>query len=240
MASPTSLVIGASGNTGKHVVQFLLDQGQRVKVICRDKNKMLQLLEPKEYHDRLDITERPIAQVSVAELQELTSDCTAVISCVGHNATLAGIWGSQDRWLVRDTVAKLTEAMPPSAKFVLMGSEGVAVPGDDQRSLFDRILLFLIRHLVPPHADNEAAAAHVLSLSEPEWCIVRPTDLQEGPPQKYVIHPQPFGPLFASGIVTRSTVARFIVDLVTDSDKWATCSFKAPCIHDSIETSKSK
>lgn len=241
MTTPTTLVVGASGNTGKYVVQYLLDHGQRVKVICRDRNKMMQLLEPKEHnHDRLDVTERSISQLSVAELQELTSDCTAVVSCLGHNSTLSGIWGSQDRWLVKETVVKLTQAMPPSAKFILMGSEGVAVPGDDQRSLFDRFLLFLIRYLVPPHSDNEAAAAHVLSLTQPEWCIIRPTDLQDGPPQKYNIYEKPFGSLFASGIVTRSTVARFMVDLVTDSIKWATYKFKAPCIHDVVETNKAK
>ena len=240
MTTPTSLVVGASGNTGRHVVQFLLDQGQRVKVICRDKNKMVKLLEPNDYQDRLDITERSIAQLSVAELRELTSDCTAVVSCLGHDGTISGIWGRQDRWLVKDAVVKLTKAMPPTAKFVLMGSVGVAVPGDDQRSLFDRFLLFLIRYLVPPHADNEAAAAHVLSLSQPEWCIIRPTDLQNGPPQKYMIYPKPFGPLFAWGIVTRSAVARFMVDLVTDSAQWATYKFQAPCILDFVETSKTK
>jgi hypothetical protein len=235
----TTLVVGATGNTGKHVVQFLLDQkDQTVKVVCRSKEKMLSLLKQEDYGDRLQVVEDSITQVKEEDLKKLTQDCSAVVSCLGHNITLSGMWGRQDRRLVKDTAERLTKAMPTSAKFVLMGSCGISVPGDDQRSFGDRVVLSLLRLLVPPHVDNEEASAYVLSLapsddpSSPEWCIVRPTNLQEGPPQKYVLHSKPPEGLFGDGIVTRATVARFIVDLLTDSAKWNSYKYQTPVIHD--------
>lgn len=251
MSSSTTLVVGASGNTGKYVVQFLLDQNnnQTVKVVCRNKDKMLSLLKQQDYGDRLQITEASIMKMKDEDLKKMTQDCTAVVSCLGHNLTISGMWGRADRGLVTNTAQRLTKAMPASAKFILMGSDGVSVPGDDKRSFGERIVLSLLRLLVPPHVDNEAVAAYVLSLSPsdqstPEWCIVRPTNLQDGPPQKYVLYSKPPGGLFGDGIVTRSTVARFMVDLLSDSVKWDTYKYQAPVIHDdpavASETTKTK
>jgi hypothetical protein len=246
----TTLVVGATGNTGKHVVQFLLDQkDQTVKVVCRSKEKMLSQLKQEDYGDRLQIVEDSITQVQEDDLKKLTQDCSAVVSCLGHNITLSGMWGRQDRRLVKDTAERLTKAMPKSAKFVLIGSDGISVPGDDQRSFGERVVIFLLRLLLPPHMDNEETSAYVLSLapsdpSSPEWCIVRPTDLQEGAPQKYVLHSKPTGGLFGDAVVTRATVARFIVDLLTDSAKWNSYKYQTPVIHDDpaslTETTKTK
>lgn len=251
----TTLVVGGTGATGKYVVQFLLEQGHTVKVVCRSQEKMKSLLllllspsQDKEYStDRLLITEASITQVSDDDLKELLHDCTAVISCLGHNLTMKGIWGRQDRRLVKHTAMRLTQLMPSTAKFILMGSDGVTVPGDDKRGMFERMILFLLRKLLPPHADNEDTAAYVLSLKSPEWCIVRPTDLQDGKPQKYVVHSKPPGGLFGDGIATRATVARFMVDLLTEVSLWNSYKFKTPVLHDdptvakaSTETPKTK
>ena len=242
----TTLVVGATGATGKYVVQYLLDQGQTVKVICRSAEKMKSLLTPASYGERLQITEASISQVSDSGLKMLTQDCTAVVSCLGHNMTMKGLFGREDRRLVKTAVTRLTKTMPSSAKFILMGSDGVSMLGDDPRSRTERVILFLLRNLLPPHADNEETAAYVWSLREqPEWCIVRPTDLQDGEPQKYVLHSKsPPGGLFGSGIVTRATVAKFMVNLLADASLWNTYKFKAPVIRDdpavAAESAKTK
>jgi len=232
-SSTTTFVVGATGATGKYVVQYLLDQGQNVKVVCRSVEKMKSLLTTSSYGERLQITEASISQVSDQDLEKLTQDCTHVVSCLGHNMTLAGMFGREDRRLVTDAVTRLTKVMPPSAKFILMGTAGVTVPTDEPRSMVDRTILFFCRTLLPPHCDNEETAAHFLKLQSPEWCMVRPTNLRDGEPQKHVLYSTPPGGLFAAdAIVTRSTVAKFMVNLILDSSLFQTFKYQSPLIYD--------
>jgi putative NADH-flavin reductase len=229
----TTLVVGATGNTGKHVVQFLLDQGQNVKVLARSKDRMLSLLTQKEdYGDRLHITEATVLSIPEEQLKDMVIDCDAVVSCLGHNLTMKGMFGRADRRLVRDSVQRLTGAMPSSTKLILMGSDGVGHPDDDRRSFVERVVLFLLRNLIPPHADNEETAAHLLQTKTPEWCVVRPTDLQDGAPSKYTLYAKPPGSLFGSGIATRSNVAKFMVDLIVTPETWSQYKFQMPVLHD--------
>lgn len=254
MPSPSTtttktFVVGATGNTGKHLVRFLLRQNQPVRALCRSKEKLFRLLreideenpdsEPTQHEGLLEVLEGSIQDFSEKTLAGATSDCDAVVSCLGHTMDMAGMFGRKDRRLVTNSVVKLTGAMPGTARFILMGSEGVAAPGDDDRSYFDKFLLLLFRHLVTPHADNEQAAAHLMksgTASAPEWCVVRPCDLQDGPTAtEYTVYAKPTGSLFGSGLVTRATVAKFMSDLVLDGKVWEAQKHKLPVIHDKAQ-----
>ena len=133
-----------------------------------------------------------------------------------------------------------------------MGSDGVAHPNDDKRSAVERFIIFLLRYLIPPHADNEEAAAFLLNLNDDcnnknkttttvEWSVVRPTDLQDGDTCDFEIFPKPQGSLFGAGIATRANVAKFMVDLILKDEKWSQYKYQMPVLHDRKEdTKKSK
>jgi len=239
------LVVGATGATGKHVVQFLLDQDHYlVKVVARSKDRMLSLLSSKQAeadNAKLEITEASIMDMTQDELDELVQKCDAVVCCLGHNLTFRGMWGFQHRRLVANSCQRLIQAIKAngqekSCKLILMGSDGVGHPNDDQRALGERFVLSLLRWLLPPHADNEASAAYLLNYykeeSTPEWCVVRPTDLQDGEPTEFDIFPKVQGSLFGGGIATRSNVAKFMVQLIVDNDTWSKYKYQMPVIHD--------
>ena len=248
--SKTVLIVGATGATGKHVVQILLDQGHVVKVVARSKERMLSLLNGnQDKNDRLQVKEAAILDLKQSELNDLVKDCDAVVSCLGHNLTREGIWGKANRRLVKDSVKRLvkaiedntTEKSTKKCKFVLMGSDGVAHPNDDKRSAMERGIIFLLRHLLPPHADNEEAAAFLLNDCNDksvEWSVVRPTDLQDGDMFDYEIFPKPQGSLFGSGIATRANVAKFMVDLVLKEDMWSQYRHQMPVLHDAKDSTK--
>jgi len=250
MPVSTSLVVGATGKTGKHVVKMLLDQGQTVKVIVRSKERMLHTL--KEFNmdldvdDRLMIIETPSSFSSMTDeqLENEVKDCQAVVSCLGHNLNWKGIY--KEGPFVTETAKRLTSAVMKKGvgktKFIMMGSDGVANPNgqDDRRSFVERSVLYLLRHLLPPHADNEGAAAYMHSLSESndalEWTVVRPTDLIEGDdPKEYNVFEKPTGGLFGSGVATRSTVAKFMTDLINDEKLWEQWKHKMPVLYDKKE-----
>mmetsp|Transcript_23240 Transcript_23240/g.65849 ORF Transcript_23240/g.65849 Transcript_23240/m.65849 type:complete len:267 (-) Transcript_23240:157-957(-) len=235
----TAMVVGATGATGHHVVQMLLDKGHSVRVIVRSKSKMMGMLKGDEasYKDNLVVVEAPLLELTDEQLKEHAKDCQVIISCLGHNLSVQGLWGHPRR-LVADSVKRLTDAMPKDCKFILMNSDGVAHPDgktDPDRPLTERTVLFMLRYMVPPHADNEAAALYLYEQREKiPWCIVRPTDLVDGDVKEYELYDSPPGSLFGSGSVTKASVAAFMTELATDAETWDKYKHKMPVLHNTV------
>lgn len=152
----STLVVGATGATGKHVVKILLDRNEPVRVVVRYKERMEDLLKEMKVKEEsmklLSITEASLLDLSDDELQEQVKGTKAVVSTLGHNLNLQGVFGHPRR-LVTDAVKRLTSAIiqegnKESTKFILMGSDGVANPNgeDDPRSFGERSLLFVLRY----------------------------------------------------------------------------------------------
>jgi len=228
------LVVGATGATGKHVVQMMLDAGHKVTAISRSKESMLQKLKDKKYDDQLQIVEASIMKMKPEELVELTKDCDFVVSCLGHNITFKGMY-LQDRKLCTEAAKRLTKAMPSTCKFIMMGSDGVAHTGvDPPRTRTERFVIFLLRYLVPPHADNEGAAAYLLSDTSFQWVTVRPTNLdnKEEANGKYNVTEKSETPLFGDQTVSRNNVAHFMVELMNNKEAFPKYLHKMPVLVD--------
>lgn len=236
--SKAILVLGATGNTGKRVVEQLLEQNQQVRVIVRSKERMLEAVGK---HDNLFITESTVLDMSESELSDLVKGCDAVVSCLGHNITMKGMYG-KPRKLVTDTAIRIFDTVKKinpiqETKFILMGSNGVANPngGDDLRPISERVFISIIRALVPPHKDNEKAAEFFcksVGSKNPclKWVVVRPDNLLEGEISGYDLFPKPGKGLFSGGEVTRANVAHFMVDLIMNGDTWKKWEFKMPVV----------
>lgn len=159
----TILVVGASGATGMQLVEQLLNTEQKVKVIARTPEK---LPESWKNNKRLSIIHANVLDISENEMTAYVQDCNAVASCLGHNMTWKGLFG-EPRKLVTDAVSLLCSAIKKNApekpiKFVLMNTTGNR-NGDlnEPISKAEKIVLGLIRLLLPPQVDNEAAADYL-------------------------------------------------------------------------------
>lgn len=257
----TVLVVGATGATGKHVVLQLLKQKHNVRAIVRSKERLINSLDdvvPESSTNlnivcRLDATEAPLLDLTQPELEKIVNGCDAVVSCLGHNMSFKGLF-LPPRRLVTDSVKRLCQAIETTnkqtpdcqpTKFILMGSDGVANPdgGDDKRSCSERAVLSMLRHLVPPHKDNELAAAYMadnnVDNQKMEWVVVRPTDLINGKAtSKYELFAKPQKGLFSgakSGVTTRANCAKCIVDMILAEKLWEAWKFKMPVVHDDLD-----
>jgi len=103
----TTLIVGASGATGRHLVQQLLNQRQKVKIIVRSIEK---LPESWKTNDLLNIIEASLLDLSEDEMAEYVRDCDAVASCLGHNLSRKGVVGEPSK-LVTDAVSLLYNAI---------------------------------------------------------------------------------------------------------------------------------
>lgn len=234
----TVLVVGASGATGRLLVNELLSRGQRVRVLVRSLEK---LPETVREHNLLSVVHANIHDLSDDEITQLVKGCTAVVSCLGHNLTLKGIYGSP-RKLVTEATRRLCEALQPSqaqapVRFVLMNTAGNSNHGEPV-SLSERCVLGLVRLLLPPHIDNEMAADYLrthYSLSDRtvEWTVVRPDTLvNETNVSDYVIYPSPTrSAIFNAGKTSRINVAHFMANLITDENTWNAWKGQMPVIY---------
>lgn len=148
----TTLVVGASGATGKLLVEQLLNMGQEVKVIIRPTGKTPDTW---KNNDKISIIKANISEISVNEMMDYLIDCQSVASCLGHNLTLKGILG-KPRKLVTDAVKLLCMAIQKNSpdkpiKFVLMNTTGNRNRDlNEPISFGEKLVMGLIRLLVPP------------------------------------------------------------------------------------------
>lgn len=241
----TTLVLGGTGATGQLLIQHLLQKNQNVKTIVRSKDKLLHESLGGFAFDsnKLTVIEGTVLDMSEEEVKSSLYGCDAVVSCLGHNLTMKGVYG-KPRKLVTDSIQKVCNVVQQmgsntqSPKFILMGSDGVANPdgSDDVRSIGDRIVIALLRLLLPPHVDNEAAAEYLSKSvgktnSKLEWVIVRPSDLIDAAEvSEYEVCPKPIGSLFGSAETSRVNVAAFMGELILQESTWKEWLFKAPVV----------
>lgn len=236
----TTFVVGASGATGRLLVEQLLNRGQKVSIIVRSPDKLPEVL---TNHNNLFVISASVLELNDAEMAQHIKGCNAVASCLGHNISLKGIYG-HPRKLVTDATRRLCEAIKANkpeepARFVLMNTAG-----NSNRDLHEpisfrqRFVIGLLRLLLPPHIDNEKAADYLRTRIGQndkmiEWTAVRPDNLiDEDEVTEYEVHPSPIrSAIFDPGSTSRINVANFMADLITDDDLWTKWKGQMPVIY---------
>ena len=236
----TILVVGASGATGRLLVEQLLNRGHAVKIIVRGVSELPGTI---GNHENLSIITASILELSDVEMAEHVSGCDAVASCLGHHISLSGIYGAPQR-LVTEATRRLCGAVRACdhkwpIKFVLMNTAGNSnrdIP--EQIPFGQKCVIILLRLLLPPHVDNEEAADFLRvevgqDDKEIEWVVVRPDNLvDELDVTDYKVHSSPIrSAIFDAGITSRINVGRFMADLITNGDVWAKWKGQMPVIY---------
>ena len=240
----TTVVVGASGETGRLLVEQLLSRGEYVKAIVRSPDRL-----PKTLADntQLSVIHASILDLSDSEIARHVEGCESVASCLGHNLTFKGIFG-RPRRLVTDATRRLCNAIKAtnsgeSTKFVLMNTTGNSNRDLDEPITFaQRCVIGLLRMLLPPHADNEEAADYLRTQigqkdAEVEWTAVRPDGLtNEDTVTEYELYASPIrSAIFDAGKTSRINVAHFMADLITDNHAWKTWKGQMPVVYNKAQ-----
>lgn len=236
----TTLVVGATGATGKQLVEQLLRMEQTVKLIVRPTAK---IPETWKNNDRISIIEASISQIRVDEMIAYLRDCQSVASCLGHNLNLKGIFG-KPRKLVTNAVKLLSTAIQKSSpdkpiKLVLMSTTGYRNRGlREPISIGEKLVMGVIRLLVPPQLDNEKAADFLrMNIGQQnksiDWVVVRPdTLINEESVTEYELYGSPTrSALFNPGKTSRINVGNFMARLIVESSLWDNWKGQMPVIY---------
>ena len=235
----TTLVVGATGATGRLLVEQLLSRGEEVRAIVRSPEKLPEAI---LNDDRLTVIEASILDLSDSEMAQHVKGCRAVASCLGHNLSLKGIYG-QPRRLVTDATRRLCQAVKANnpegpIKYVLMNTVANRNRDlDEPVSLAQRAVVGLLRVVLPPQVDNEQAADYLrtqIGQSDAviEWSAVRPDSLiDEDQVTEYDVYPTLIRSIFDPGKTSRVNVAHFMADLISNEDTWEAWKGQMPVIY---------
>ena len=86
----TISVAGATGQTGRLVVEQSLANDYKVRVIVRSRNRLpSEILE----HPNITLVEASLLDLSDEQMADLAKGCDSVVSCLGHVINFNGIFG---------------------------------------------------------------------------------------------------------------------------------------------------
>ncbi|WP_431257357.1 NAD(P)-dependent oxidoreductase [Roseateles chitinivorans] len=166
-------VIGASGSTGRLVVERLLRDGAQVVRVVRRSSQ--------DATGHGDVVERVGEVTSPAFLRQALADCDAVISCLGQRRRSKSLFAarvSPPDLLQRAAAATVAAIAGGRQHLIYLSAFGV---GDDlpKHALLFRAVLRMTS-LKDAYADHAAAEA-VIKASGATWTILRPPGLTDDP-----------------------------------------------------------
>ena len=213
--------------TGRPLVEQLLGKNHKVRIVVRSSHKL-----------PADILENPNTTAIEASVLDSTDE-----EMTEYVMDFKGIFGEPKK-LCTDATRSLCKALekdsfPKPTKFILMNTVGVQNPYlEEKRNWFERGLLTLLRHTLPPHRDNETAAEYLHNTvgkenKSIEWCCVRPDSLINAEVSPYDITESPTTGIINGRPTARSNVAHFMTDLIENEELWNTWKFRMPVIMNS-------
>lgn len=235
-----TLVTGATGATGRQLVDQLLARGQHVKVIARPSGNI-----PAHWieNEQVTIIRSGVLDIGPEKMADYIKDCQAVASCLGHNLTLKGMFG-KPRKLVADAVKLLCVSIAMNApkepvRLILMNTTANRNRDLKEAASFgEKMVLGLLRILLPPQSDNEKAAEHLRVGIGPnnafiEWVAVRPDTLtNEETVSEYTLSESPTrSAVFNPGKTSRINVGHFMARLAVEEDLWNQWKGRMPVIY---------
>lgn len=159
------LVFGATGRTGRLVIDQALSHGSDVVAFVRDPRRLT------VDHERLSVVVGDVTEA--ASVRAAMDGCDAVVFAVGAHG-----WGPVS--VYSDGIANVIRAMTARGIRRLVAVSAVGVGAD--RANLSRVvkMVRLIPFLAPIYEDMERMEGDIF-LSDVDWTIVRPGGLTNGP-----------------------------------------------------------
>lgn len=192
-------VLGATGATGRLLVDELVRRGHEVAALSRTATSGGTSTVRWVQGDARD----------PAALADLVRGADVVVSALDPR--------TGDRTLHREVAPHLVAAMRAAGvrRFVGVSGAGVDVPGD-RKSTRDRLISALVQRFGGEAVRDKAVEREVWAASDLEWTLVRPPRLVDGPASGRVEHDAHRSPRRTA--LSRADLAAFVADLTERPD----------------------
>ena len=155
-------ILGASGRTGRLVVEQALAASHSVRALVRSAAKF------ELSHPMLELVEGDAT--NAADILRVVEGCDAVISALGPVGARTDVCSMAARHVIAAKVRR----------YVSVSGAGLDVPGD-AKDLVGKIVSFIVRTTAPAVFADKVLEHQLLSASDVPWTLVRPPQLLESP-----------------------------------------------------------
>ena len=170
------VVFGATGATGRHVVDQALSVGHEVIAVAR---------RPEQVAPRPHLVLRAGNVLDAASLRDSCSDAEAVISCIGprNNLSASAIMNNLRPGTTMSVgTAHMVAAAEAAGVRRFVFQSGIGLSDGAEMSRTDRwILRLLWRPMFAASIRDKAEGERILRASTLDWVIVRPVGLKDAP-----------------------------------------------------------
>ena len=189
-------ILGATGRTGRPLVEELVRRGHHVAAVVRDPAGA-------EFSDAVELVPGDVRDADV--LRRAVTGADVVVSALGPR--------KGDATLHREVAPLLVAVLEEAGVRRFVGVSGAGVDADgDHKSRRDRIISGIIKRLPGDAVKDKVLEYGVWRDSGLDWTLVRPPRLQDGPATGAVEHHASTSPRSTS--ITRADLAAFIADEV--------------------------
>lgn len=191
-------VFGATGGTGRQVVQQALAAGHQVAALARDPSRIAGA-DP-------NLTVVAGSVLDAAAVQQTLAGADAAVVSLGNTANNPDYIVSQGTQAILDAIGQLGGPR----RLVVVSSIGVGDSKDQVSFAFKMLMSTVLRK---PMEDKERQEA-LVKASGLDWIIVRPGGLTDGPATGN--YKSGLDPKISAGQVSRADVAAFALQQLTD------------------------
>ncbi len=195
------LIIGATGGTGRALVEQALEQGHVVTAFARNPTRI------RITHERLTVAKGDVLDYN--SVDSAVRDKDAVLSALGHK-----------RWFIKTSILSngtrnIIRAMEKHGvkRLVCETSLGVA---DSRGKLGLYYTLFVIPFITFFYFKDKERQERYIKESNLDWIIVRPGQLTNGPQRGAYRHGPNVGSKLWTVRISRADVADFMLKQLTD------------------------
>jgi uncharacterized protein YbjT (DUF2867 family) len=196
-----ALVVGASGRTGRELVQLGLERGHKVTAFVRNPARF------ELAHERLVVVRGDV--LDAASLRRAVQGQDGVLCALGHKR-----WFPPNRILSQGT-RNIVEAMQAHGvrRLVCQTSLGV---GDSFGRMGLYYTLFVVPFILPFYYWDKQRQEQVVRASGLDWVIVRPGALTQGRPRGRWRHGSHVGSFLWTVRIARADTAAFMLEQLYD------------------------
>lgn len=193
------LIVGATGGTGRQLVEQGLERGHEVTAFVRNSAKLA------IRHDRLRVVTGNV--LDRRSLQEAVANVESVLCALGHKR-----WFYPNRILSAGT-QNLVDAMKETGVRRLVCETSLGV-GDSFGRMGLYYTLFVIPFILPFYYFDKHRQEKIVRASGLDWVIVRPATLNNGRRRGNYRHGADVGSWIFTRRVSRADVASFMLDQI--------------------------
>jgi putative NADH-flavin reductase len=202
-AHPTRvLIVGATGGTGRQLVEQALERGLVVTALARDPSAL------RVEHPRLHVARGNVLDYSSIEAAVRGQD--AVLSALGHKRFF------YPNRILSDGTRNVLRAMETHGvqRFVCETALGL---GNSAGRMGAYYTFFVVPFILPFYFWDKTRQERLIAASRADWVVVRPGALTNGPKRGVYRHGEHVGSFVRTVRISRADVADFMLNQLTDN-----------------------